>query len=82
MLSISEAEEAYYELSLKRFPSFSLSPGSDSTPFSLVSLTSSERTSAMFNKSTEWGKVYPSNQIDSQWFSANFYPWTEGSNGT
>ena len=42
MLSLSEAEEAYYELSLKRFPLFSLSPGSDTTPFSQVSLTSSE----------------------------------------
>ena len=63
MLSLSEAEEAYYELLLKRFPSFSLSPGSDTTPFSLVSLTSSELTSAMFNKSTEWGKVYPQTRL-------------------
>ena len=74
MLSLSEAEEGYAELLLKRCSSFSLSSGSNTTPFSLVSLTSSERTSAMFSKSTEWGKGYHSNHIGSQWFSTNFHP--------
>ena len=65
MLSLSEAEEAYPELSLNQSSSFSLSSGFDNRPISFISLTSSELTSAMFTKSKECCKGYPSNQIGS-----------------